>query len=232
VNYDEFKSTFFDALKESRLPVIGIGPGEETLDLRSTRRTMKVYVEPIAAEIARPFHVSGTISWSWDCLLTARTASTEEDLLAELLGREGSMGIATECPSLRVDIKLHASLEYGKAIPMPPPTVWTKWSREAIGRLETVERLVTDETIGETADGRDAILAWQGNPEIKISCTPDGQLRLESISVRAFQIIELPRRWDDPDREPDDDPYDQLAQMLQRVKAALYAWSEVMDHFR
>ena len=84
----------------------------------------------------------------------------------------------------------------------------------------------------ETTDGHLEILAWQGEPEIKLTCTPLGELRLQSVEIGAFQIIELPRRWDDPDREPDDGPQDQLAAMFRRVKAALVAWVDVMDHFR
>jgi hypothetical protein len=40
----------------------------------------------------------------------------------------------------------------------------------------------------------------------------------------------LPCKWDDPDRESDDDPHEQLTAIFKRVKAALYAWGEVMDH--
>jgi hypothetical protein len=230
VNYDEFKAAFLAALKESKLPTISVAPGEETLNLRSMDRTFTVYVEPMGRQIGGPFHVTGAISWRWDALQTARTATTEEDLLAELLGREEGRDIETERPWLRIDIQLRASLAFGKSIPLPAAKVWEKWSREAIGRLENIERLVTEEVTRETADGRHAVLAWQGDPEIKLTCNPLGGLRLESLSVRAFQGIDLLRRWDDPEREPDEDPYQHLAAMLQRLKAALYAWGEVMDH--
>lgn len=40
----------------------------------------------------------------------------------------------------------------------------------------------------------------------------------------------LPRSWDDSEREPDEHPHDQLLTMFRRVKAALHAWAEVMDH--
>ena len=98
------------------------------------------------------------------------------------------------------------------------------------GRLENVERLVTEDVTRETPDGLHAILAWQGDPELKVICSPAGELRLESISVHAFQGIDLPRRWDDTDREVDEHPHKQLSAMFQRVRAALYAWGEVMDH--
>jgi hypothetical protein len=90
--------------------------------------------------------------------------------------------------------------------------------------------LVTEDVARVTPNGRPAVLAWQGDPEIQVTCSASGELRLESITVRAFQGIDLPRRWDDPEREPDDGPHEQLAAMFRRVKAAIYAWGEVMDH--
>lgn len=230
MNYDDFKATFLAALSDSGLPTFGLLSGGEVLDLRSMDRTLTVHVEPMGRQIGGPFHVTGTISWRWDALQTARTATTEEDLLATLLGREGTEHVGTERPWLRVDVKLRATLEAGKSIPMPAAKTWTRWSREAIGRLENVEPLVTEEVTRETADGHHAVLAWQGDPEISVTCNELGELRLESISVRAFQGIDLPRRWDDPELEPDDGPHEQLAAMFHRLRVALYAWGEVMDH--
>ena len=87
VNYDEFKSVFMSALRESGLPMIGLTP-DEVLGLRSADRTFTLGVEPIDREIGRPFHIAATISFRWDALQTARTATSEDDLLAELLGEE------------------------------------------------------------------------------------------------------------------------------------------------
>lgn len=42
----------------------------------------------------------------------------------------------------------------------------------------------------------------------------------------------LAREWDDPEREGDDEPDEQLTAMFQRVRAALSAWTEVLDHLR
>lgn len=232
VNYDEFKAVFLEALRDSGLPSIGREPATEILDLRSTDRTVTVYVEPIGREIGKPFHVSGEISWRWDALQTARTASTEEDLLYELHGRDDSRELETERPWLRVDIKLRAGLEFGKEIPMPSGSTWAQWAPEAVGRLERIEPLVTTEVTRATDDGDHAVLAWQGDPEIETTCNAQGELRLRSIAIAAFQGIDLPRVWDHSENEPDDHPHEQLRTMFLRVKAALYAWGEVMDHLR
>jgi hypothetical protein len=232
MNYDDFKATFLEALKDSGLPTMGPQPAGEVLDLRSTERTVTVYVEPIDRDVGRPFHVSGAISWRWDALQAARTATTEEDLLTELLGQDEPESLHTELPWLRVDIKLRAGLEFGKAVPMPTREAWLRWSREATGRLEAIERLVSEERVRETTTGQLAILAWQGEPELRVLCNPAGELRLDSVTVSAFQIIHLPRAWSDSEREPDEHPYAPLAAMFRRIKAALYAWGEGMDHLR
>jgi hypothetical protein len=48
------------ALRESRLPAIGLAP-DEVLDLRHADRTFTVGVEPMDREIGTPFHVAATI---------------------------------------------------------------------------------------------------------------------------------------------------------------------------
>ncbi len=230
MNNDEFKRAFLHALRDSGLPTIGPPPHEEMLDLRTTARKVSVYVEPVDRDMARPFHVSGAISYRWDALQTARTNTCEEDVVAELLG-DGARRKTTERPWLRVDIELRAGLEWGKGLPLPSPATWRKWSREVFARMEGIEPLVSDDVTRKTRRGDLAVLAWQGDPEVKLVCRPDGELRLEEVRVNAFQGIDLPRKWND-DRRPDPGPEVQLTAMFARVRAALHAWGEVTDHLR
>ena len=81
--------------------------------------------------------------------------------------------------------------------------MWAKWSREALARLEKIEPRISEDAVRETPKGR---LAWQGDPEARITRNPLGELRLESLTVRAFQGIDLPRTWDVPERESDEAP--------------------------
>ena len=107
-----------------------------------------------------------------------------------------------------------------------------RWAHEARGRLERIEPLVPAETMREGRDGLPEILAWQGEPEARVQCGPDGELWLHGIELSSWQAIELPRKWDDSSRRPDAPPDAQLAAMFARVKLALNAWMEVMDHLR
>jgi hypothetical protein len=231
VRYEDFKTAWNEALRESRLPSIGgVDGGEETLDLRSMDRTYQVYVEPLGGQHQQPFHVTAKLWWRWDAALTARMRTTEEDLLTELLGREGNHEIETARPWLRVDIALCASAPYGKPLPMPTKATWAQWVREAMGRLERIEPVIPEENVREADDGRLEILGWRGEPEIKVICGADGELKLESVELSAWQAIELPKQWDDSEKEPGEDPERQLREMFARVRSALHAWMEVMDH--
>jgi hypothetical protein len=46
MNYEEFKRLWLWALGESRRAILGVDPLEETLDLRSTERMCKSFVDP------------------------------------------------------------------------------------------------------------------------------------------------------------------------------------------
>ena len=50
MHYDEFKSAFLAALRDSGLRTIGPPPNQEILDLLTTNRTVTVYVQPIGHE--------------------------------------------------------------------------------------------------------------------------------------------------------------------------------------
>jgi hypothetical protein len=230
VNYDAFKSAFHAALKESGLPVMPFT--DEKLDLRHLDRTYTIGIEPVGPQDVEPWHVSGRIFFTWRSLHTARTTSIEEDMLTELFGREDADEMKTKQSALRVDVEMQANLPWGKAIPMPKPAVWAKWADEVLTRLENIERVVPEDMSRETDEGLLEILAWQGEPVAKVTIAPGGELRLESVTVSAFQMIELPRIFDDPDREPDDHPHEQLVALFKRVNAAMHAWKEGIDHLK
>jgi hypothetical protein len=230
VDHDEFRDVFLAALRDSNLPVIGLWPARESLDLRTMDRTVTTYVEPVDREVGRPFHVSGEISWRWDSLHVARSATTEDDLLTELLGREEAEAIDTAPSYLRIDVELRAHAEEGTSLPLPAPASFARWYRETVVRLESVGPLVPRERTRAGRGGRLEILAWQADPAIRVVCDPAGALRLVGVSVAAFQLVRVPRRWDDPDRDPDEPPHAQLAAMLRRLKAALHAFGEALDH--
>lgn len=229
MDYEAFKTEFMTELRDAGLLLVGLSP-DETLEMRTTARRFSVHILPVRPERASPLHVAGTISWTWDAIKSARTATCEGDLLQELLGSREAREVPTAPPDLRVDLTLSANFLWGQEIPMPPPSTWVRWGREAVGRMRDVERVVTEETEAPLEGGLPSVLAWQGEPTLQVLCNEQGELRLESLSLDAFQMIDLPRNTDDTDAEPDPHPASQLAAMFARVRAALHAWGEVMDH--
>ena len=232
MTYHEFMQAWIRARRESGMPLLSAHEGKETLDTRSLSRTFETYVEPLGGQEAEPFHVAASLSWCWHALATARTSTTEEDMLTEVLGRERvwKHKVRTERSPLRVDVTLSASLPYGKANPMPVPPVWAKWVREVQGRLERIEPLIPEKTTREARDGRLEIFAWQTDPTAKLSCGAGGELRLEAVEIAAGQIIELPRHWDDSERKADEHPASELHELFERVRASLHAWMQAVDH--
>ncbi len=231
MGYEEFRAAWEDALRESKLSMMGLW-GEETLDLRTTSRNYEVHVEPFGGQDAEPFFVAATLSFRWNALSTARTVTREEDMLTELFGRESAYDLETEQPWLRIDIKLNASLPYDKPLPMPSKAAWSAWARETMGRLDDIEPLTPAEKVRENEDGNLEVLAWQGEPAVKATCGADGQLHLEAVSISALQVIRTPRIFDDPDKEPDEPVYGQLQEMFHRVRASLLAWMQALDHLK
>jgi hypothetical protein len=230
MTYEEFRAAFLAALDECQLGMIGLWPAEE-INLRTTDRTFEVHVEPLGGSDAEPFFVAATISWRWDALLTARAATTEEDMFTELFRRDEAAELVPERPQIRIDLKLNASLPWGRPLPMPSKHAWASWIRETMGRLERIEPLTPEDHIRTSPDGTLEVLAWQGAPKIALSCSPSGELQLESVSIDAMQIMTLPRTVDS-DQPPEEGPEVQLGEMFHRVRASLTAWMQSLDHLK
>jgi hypothetical protein len=231
MNHESFRKAFESALRESRLGIFGIR-GEELLDLHGLDRIHRIGVEPIGGQDAEPFLVTAWFSWRWSALHTARAGTTEEDLLTEVLGREPAADVQTDMPWIRVDIALKATLPYGKPMVMPGPASMRQWFHEVAHRLERIEPLTAEEKIRHE-DGRLAVLAWQqAEPCVHAVCRPSGDLMLEGVELAAWQGVEVPRIFDDPDREPDAGPEEELAALVGRTRSALSAWMQALDHLR
>ena len=227
MRYDEFRALWDRGLAEAKIPVWG--RPTERIDMLSMARHYEIAVEPLGRQDARPFFVTALLSWRWDALKSARTATTDEDLLREIHGREETEDLNTEQPWLRVDLRLRATLPWGQPIAMPSSTVLAGWIQELTGRLERFEPLLPEQIARETSEGLLEVLAWKGDPTLDASCDADGGLLLHGVTLEAWHALDLPRRWDDPDKV---DPYpdDDLARLLAHVRGGLVAWVDCLDH--
>jgi len=230
VNHHSFRNAFEAALRGSGLAIFGVR-GEDLLDLHNLDRIHRITVEPIGGQDAEPFLVTASLSWRWSALHTARTNTTEEDVVTEMFGPNDLAGAPTERPWIRVDIKLKATLPYGKPLAMPAPSAMRRWFHDAMTRLDLVEPLTPDDIPRE--HGQFAILAWQeAEPRVHALCRPSGELMVEGLEIAAWQAIDVPRILDDPDHDPDPGPDEELAAMFGRTQAALSGWMQALDHLR
>lgn len=228
MRYEDFTRCWQAALSGAGLSTFH---GErELVDVAAMERTYEIFVEPGVGQQTRPFFVTAKLSYRWDALQTARSQFNEEDLLRTVLGDDHD--VPTLRPWLRVDVELSATLPYDAPLPMPSQEQRARWIEETTGRLDRVERLLSEETVAEDARGRLAVLAWRSDPVIKARCEARGALLLEGVEVSAWQAINLPRIWGDPERDEDPPPVHELERMFARVRGALYAWMEALDHLR
>jgi hypothetical protein len=227
-NYEAFKRAWMQAFRESGLKVDE--DGNETLDLYGMRRIYRSIVEFTDGEDGQRFRTGATLTWSWDALQSARTTTAEAEMLFELLGPGKK---EAEPPRLRVDAELHAYVSAMEGIPMPAPSVWTKWARETVGRLERVEPLVPTPMIVELQSGALRILSGQNDPVVKLTCAPDGTLMVRRLAVSGWQDLDLPRETyaDDDELAARRRLDGQLRALFARVKSALHGWTEATDHF-
>lgn len=230
MDYDSFRAAWTNALWRSGLRRIDPHP-TESVDLRTLDRTYETIIEPLGGQDAAPFYVMAKLRWVWDALVNTRGWLGDEALLKQMIGREAAAEMPTEKCFLRVDLELSASAPYGHPLPMPSPAAWQRWARETVQRLESVEPLVPDETWRDTPTGVAEVLAWQGLPRATAECSPQGELRLERVMTSAWQLVEVPRTFleEDEPRAPMDT---QLAELFGRLRAALAAWMQALDHLR
>ena len=204
MNYEQFRAAWYAALAQAGM-TSHLAPPAETVELGGMSRTYHVYVHLANPGKFDPFHVSAGLSWTWDALQAARTATSEEDALMELLGADGRR-LDTERPWLTVKVTLSATLPWRFPLPLPDPVVWRAWLADVTGRLEPLLPIVL-----ERRDEWSVAFAHRSEPEAEVQPAAGGQLYLTRVKLSPWQVIHLPRQWDDPKRQEDEDPYQQLA---------------------
>ena len=225
MDYDAFRELWHEALAQARLITAPLWP-TETIDLRQMARSYEVYMPMYHRNQTGPFHVTVELNWRWDALQSARTATTEEDLLVSLLGEDGH-DLDTDRRWVRVDVTLHATLPADTPLSMPDADVWRQW----MGRvMHEMDRLEPPDLPEVRWDRGEAPLFWQGHPVARLQCRPDGRLYLTGVEMPAWQGIELPRQWDNPDRPRDEGTEVQLRSFCEWVSDSLQVWEDSLRH--
>ena len=168
------------------------------------------------------------LSFDWNPFQAARSYAREEDLLTDLVGRHGRLP-RTAPRWLRMDLALRATLMQDAGIPMPEPKVLARWSKTVDTKL--------DKLLPHDASFRGgrlvAIKGWRGEVEVESRCAPDGRLLLNRVEVSAYQVVNPPRVFDDPDRRERVKPIEkQLGDLARRFKRAFDAWMGCVGELR
>jgi broad specificity phosphatase PhoE len=103
--------------------------------------------------------------------------------------------------------------------------MWRAWLADVTERLEPLLS-----TVLESRDEWTVALANRGEPVAEVQPAADGQLYLTGVKLSAWEVIHLPRQWSGPDREQDEDPYEQLADFVERVWEAMDEWKQSLVH--
>ena len=168
--------------------------------------------------------ISAEISWGWDALLSARYATTEEDML---MGIFGGFGVHedTEPPCLRIDLCLSASTGYDSKVPLPLLDQWQRWLTDL---SKEIDPFLPGGDRNKSYESNE--LAWHGLPEATIRFDLQGSTYLENVKLHAWQGITLPRHWDDPEKY-DPDPSAQLRLFVSNLRQSLKIWEASFEDF-
>ena len=225
MNYQDFETMFTSLLSRSGLRRFGFPT--RSLNLDRMGREFRIRVEPQGPQDVEPFLVTCEFAFTWDALQSARTDTSEDDFLMEVNGfRDGDSAQRF----LRLDVKFSATLPYGKPLAMPSEDVWKHWSKETHQRLERLSPLLPNQTSRVNPEGYVEVLAFKDAPSAEFTVTADGAVMLEGLHLSGWQGIQLPRQWSSSE-QVEVDPNEALVDLFSRVRNALQAWMESLDHF-
>ena len=225
MHYNEFRDAFLRSVRAAGL-ASEFGP-TETIDLTTTTRLWQAAVGGFTRQPAEPFHVSALVSFRWNPFESARTYTTEEDLVTELLGRDEDPP-ETMPRHLRTDLVLRATLPYDSRTPMPDRRIWRSWSLTVDDALAPF--LSTD--AAEHEGGCIIVMGWRGTVEADSRCSAEGELCLSAVSLPSWQAVVPPRIRDAVDDEPEGDIERQLEKLATRYRSAYDAWKDSVAELR
>ena len=219
MRYEEFRDALAEALGAAGLRIHPVRV-RETLDLGSTSRRWKAFVDLGVSRPSEPYYVSAAVSFVWDPVASARTHTTEEDLLSELFG--GHEDLPETLPRhQRIDMTLQANLLHGSRTPLPTANRWRSWSRSVDERLAGLLPQPVP-----MHDGRPIIvMGWRGTVEVESVCSDDGDLLLRAVTVRSWHAVVPPRARDAVDDHPEGDIGGQLDALAERYRGAFEEWA-------
>ena len=225
MRYDEFRDALTRHLQEAQVRFMG--PPRERLDLTTTTRSYELFIEARAHERVDPFQIAASVGFDWDPFESARSYTTEDDLLTEILGRDDDL-MDTMPRSLRVDFVLKSNLPWGTVAPLPGAKRWRAWCRSVVEALDPFLPTDAAEHLGRPI----IVTGWGGTVTIEAESSVSGDVSLRAVSLPTWRSVVLPRLRDAVDEEPDADVGPQLEDLTRRYRHALDTWASSIAELR
>jgi len=222
MDHEQFLRVMLDELGDAGLAV---SPVERTehLELHHGDRKVALELPDFGRERDVVFTCWTTVEWTWRALQSARAATTEDDVLVELFGRLPVMP-QTEPGAVRVDLTLKATAPWRSNLTLPDSATWARWSGAVHAALEPLLGL----EVLEGEDGQHRVLGGWDGPVVELACDTAGHLTVSRLQATAFELVDIPRQWDDSRRPPDPDPRERLGDLVRRLVEARTAWREAL----
>jgi len=225
MRYETFRANWEHAQTAARLH-LQAAAADETLDLASLARTYSALVAAKPHSIHGPYYVTATVYWRWSSLLTARAATSEDDVHAELFGRSGGRRRAVMAPWVRVDLKFNATLSHGKAVALPSPAALQRWSVETGDGVEEVWAPSLRKKRRKEVRGLPVVEQWCGEPAARVEFNTDGEPRLTRVEMHAWRGVEFAPAWSGSDVEWSPTLQRDLDALALRVRDGLDVWTK------
>ena len=221
MDHDEFRAAWLAALSAARLLTYPDRP-EDLIELRSMSRKHSVRIGLSRSRTGGPLFASMLLGWTWTPVHSARTYTNEDDLLAELLGRDLAQDVIIESPWLRVDIQLCATAPYGEPIRLHDTTRLRRWTTEVPRLLRPYLR----ETVQLDSRGVEAIHQVVSEPEAHMQCDAAGELHLLGVELEAWRSVQLPQASGHAGDVLEGETSTQLARLAEDAGAAFDTWTQ------
>ncbi|MBI4596075.1 MAG: hypothetical protein HY730_06820 [Candidatus Tectomicrobia bacterium] len=220
MKYEDFRDRWHKALKGAFREVpLHIDP-KERIDLNSMDRIYELVLIFGTQPRFEPFYTFISLKWEWDVVFSARYATTEEDMLMQIFGDFG-IHEDTAPPRLRMDVCLTASVPHESIFPIPELKQWLHWVKTASSHLQ--------EILPTSYEDEGFISSYSGEIDAPVRVLDDGRFYLNKLSFEAWQMVPLPRQWDDPDK-CDPDPDEALMDFAHRIAKSLTVWEDSLVH--
>jgi hypothetical protein len=237
INYETLKRKWERALKRCRF--FRFNDTQEILNWNAMSRCVEsgVLVRPLGFTMGNGlFELGAMLSWGWSALQTARYHTTEDDILAQMVGPDTleNIPLPTTEEDTQSEMRIHAEIKVHIRRDRTVYPAQFDLNGLANGIAACIGRFfesVKDHKPESPADPY-FYVCWVSEPGARLRWTDDG-FAIDAIVVELSERFLLPRAWDWVDESYPTYPIDgQLDSLLGRVREAMESIVTFLDNFQ